>query len=251
MAPASGFNRRPCHGKGKGLTGSFLSVMSKISGSRNKRPDKAHDVLAPTQRKKVKTSNWEQTGPTEGGLVDLELIPSYGGHVTGSWFIEVPIATWNLGQASRVDAKELAGYWSLLEGCETVRVRLCIPAHPIRPIEAHRPVNNRMYVVRNLFVEALWLEAPSHLLTEAWISVLAIPPSACTNDYMQWFLPRSHPRIQNPLNIPHGFYVPVDPSMPPQALLYLVARETRREDTRKEEKFDRIDDLLMRHYRAS
>ncbi|KAI5666309.1 hypothetical protein M9H77_16162 [Catharanthus roseus] len=58
-------------------------------------------------------------------------------------------------------------------------------------------------------------------------SVLAIPPSTCTDDYMQWFLLHSHPRIQNPLNIPRGFHVPIDPLMPPQALLDLVAHETR------------------------
>ncbi|KAI5657020.1 hypothetical protein M9H77_25813 [Catharanthus roseus] len=44
------------------------------------------------ERKKVKASDWEQTGPTEGGPVDLKLIPSYSDHVAGSWFIEVPIA---------------------------------------------------------------------------------------------------------------------------------------------------------------
>ncbi|KAI5654569.1 hypothetical protein M9H77_31756 [Catharanthus roseus] len=55
VAPASGFDRRPRHGKGKGLTGSFMSVMSKITGSHNKRLEVARDVLAPTQkRKKVK-----------------------------------------------------------------------------------------------------------------------------------------------------------------------------------------------------
>ncbi|KAI5658221.1 hypothetical protein M9H77_27014 [Catharanthus roseus] len=31
-------------------------------------------------------------GPAEGGPVDPELIPSYGGYVAGPWFIEVPIA---------------------------------------------------------------------------------------------------------------------------------------------------------------
>ncbi|KAI5658487.1 hypothetical protein M9H77_27280 [Catharanthus roseus] len=45
-------------------------VMSKISGSRNKRPDKAHDVLTPTQKKTMK-----------GGPFDPELIPLYGGHL--------------------------------------------------------------------------------------------------------------------------------------------------------------------------
>ncbi|KAI5672480.1 hypothetical protein M9H77_12844 [Catharanthus roseus] len=57
--------------------------MCKISGSRNKRPDKTHETPAPTQRKKVKSSKWEQTGPSEGGLVDPELIPLYDGHVAG------------------------------------------------------------------------------------------------------------------------------------------------------------------------
>ncbi|KAI5671682.1 hypothetical protein M9H77_12046 [Catharanthus roseus] len=70
VAPASGSDGQPRHEKGKGLTGSFMLFMSKISKSRNKRPDKARDVPAPTQRKRVK-----------GGPVDPELIPSYGGHV--------------------------------------------------------------------------------------------------------------------------------------------------------------------------
>ncbi|KAI5652332.1 hypothetical protein M9H77_29519 [Catharanthus roseus] len=60
-----------------------MLVMSKISRSCNKRPDKARDVPAPTQRKRVKASDWEQTGPAEGGPVDPELIPSYSGHVAG------------------------------------------------------------------------------------------------------------------------------------------------------------------------
>ncbi|KAI5673055.1 hypothetical protein M9H77_13419 [Catharanthus roseus] len=61
--------------------------------SRNKRPEVAHEVPTPTQkRKKVKASDWEQTETEEGGPVDPELIPSYRGHVAGSWFIKVPIA---------------------------------------------------------------------------------------------------------------------------------------------------------------
>ncbi|KAI5654790.1 hypothetical protein M9H77_31977 [Catharanthus roseus] len=55
-----------------------------LEGSRNKRPEVAHEVLAPTQkRKKVKPSGWEQTEPAEGGPIDPELILSYGGHVAG------------------------------------------------------------------------------------------------------------------------------------------------------------------------
>ncbi|KAI5653546.1 hypothetical protein M9H77_30733 [Catharanthus roseus] len=84
MAPASGSDGRPHHGKGKSLNGCFRSVMSKFAGSRNKRPDVARDVLAPTQkRKKMKPSDWEQTEAAKGGPVDPELILSYGGHVAG------------------------------------------------------------------------------------------------------------------------------------------------------------------------
>ncbi|KAI5649315.1 hypothetical protein M9H77_35320 [Catharanthus roseus] len=77
VAPASSFGGRPRLGKDKGLTDSFMLVMSKISGSCNKRPNKAPNVLTLTQRKKAKSSYWEQRGPAEGGPVDLVLIPSY------------------------------------------------------------------------------------------------------------------------------------------------------------------------------
>ncbi|KAI5649073.1 hypothetical protein M9H77_35078 [Catharanthus roseus] len=48
VAPTSGSDGWPHNDKGKGLTGSFMLIMSKILGSRNKRPDKARDVPAPT-----------------------------------------------------------------------------------------------------------------------------------------------------------------------------------------------------------
>ncbi|KAI5677449.1 hypothetical protein M9H77_08399 [Catharanthus roseus] len=84
VAPASGSDGRLLHGKRKGLTGSFMSIMNKISGSRNKRPDVAREVLTPTQKKKkVKASDWEQIGPADRGPIDPELIPSYGGYVAG------------------------------------------------------------------------------------------------------------------------------------------------------------------------
>ncbi|KAI5665025.1 hypothetical protein M9H77_24348 [Catharanthus roseus] len=84
VAYASGPDRRPRHGKGKMLTCSFMSVMSKIAGSHNKRPKVAREVPALTQkRKKVKPSDWEQTKPAEGSPVDPKLIPSYSGHVAG------------------------------------------------------------------------------------------------------------------------------------------------------------------------
>ncbi|KAI5672551.1 hypothetical protein M9H77_12915 [Catharanthus roseus] len=61
----------------------------------------------------------------------------------------------------------------------------------------------------------------------------------------------SHPRIQNPMNIPCGFHVPVDPPMPVSAFMDLIAREVHRDDVEKEEKYDKIADLVKQHYRST
>ncbi|KAI5676088.1 hypothetical protein M9H77_07038 [Catharanthus roseus] len=90
-------------------------------------------------------------------------------------------------------------------------------------------------------------KAPSHLLTESWTSITAIPPSSCTEDYMDWFLSSSHPRIQNPSNILRGFHLPVDPLITAKALLDLVTSEASREDIGKEKRLDRVLDLLRRY----
>ncbi|KAI5653967.1 hypothetical protein M9H77_31154 [Catharanthus roseus] len=68
-----------------GISSSELSIGrdSGVTASRNKRPDKGRNVLVPTQRKKVKSSEWEQTRTAKGGPIDPELITSYGGHVAG------------------------------------------------------------------------------------------------------------------------------------------------------------------------
>ncbi|KAI5648922.1 hypothetical protein M9H77_34927 [Catharanthus roseus] len=95
VALASGSDERPRHGKGKGLTGNLI-------------PDVARDVPAPMQKRmKVKPSDWEQTEAVEGGPVDPELIPSYGGHVAGSWFIEVSISLYG---AHRLGAYRFEGW---------------------------------------------------------------------------------------------------------------------------------------------
>ncbi|KAI5658331.1 hypothetical protein M9H77_27124 [Catharanthus roseus] len=100
----------------------------------------------------------------------------------------------------------------------------------------------------NTFVETLWLEAPSHLLTESWTSVPTILASFCADDYMDWYLPRTQPRIQNPENIPSGYNFPVAPAMPPKALLDLIARECHRQDIDGDEFRRTVRDLLRKHY---
>ncbi|KAI5652715.1 hypothetical protein M9H77_29902 [Catharanthus roseus] len=125
--------------------------------------------------------------------------------------------------------------------------RQCIPVHPIQLGEARRPPNNRMYILRNTFIEVLWLEAPSHLLTETWTRVPAIPASSCTDDYMDWYLSCTHPRIQNSENIPSGYNVPIAPAMPPKALLDLIAHESYRQDIDGDKFRRRVRELLRQH----
>ncbi|KAI5656552.1 hypothetical protein M9H77_25345 [Catharanthus roseus] len=333
VAPASGSDGRPRQGKGKGLTGSLMSVMSKFAGSRNKRPDVVRDVPVPTQkRKKVKSSDWEQTKAAEGGPVNLELIPSYGGHVAGRiWRGQdrgllkcrsryMVLTSWELTDSQ---AGLLAsGLWPLLrdawiylyftmfsppfrhspEGCKPymqisyksesklldIRLRLdmmtadevqwmlyrtqdvrdcwvstwhgfiayfdCLepymPDWVLRHLGRNADRLTRMYDLQNTFVETLWFEAPSHLLIETWTSVPAIPASLCTDYYLDWYLPRTHPRIQNPENIPSGYNVPVAPAMPPHTLLHMIARECHRQDISSDEFRHRVRDLLMVHYNA-
>ncbi|KAI5663639.1 hypothetical protein M9H77_22962 [Catharanthus roseus] len=126
----------------------------------------------------------------------------------------------------------------------------CIPAHPIHPQEHRRPANNRVYMVKNVFIEALWLEAPSHLLTSTWTSIPAIPPSRCTDDYMPWFLPRTHPRIQNPCKLPRGIQMPTIAPITPQVLLDMVARELDRNDINDATKVSRSSDMIKRYHQT-
>ncbi|KAI5676972.1 hypothetical protein M9H77_07922 [Catharanthus roseus] len=100
-APTSGSNGRPHHRKGKWLT-----------GSHNKRPDKARDVSAPTKEE-------------SGGPVDLELIPSYDGHVAGPiWHGQdrgllkcrscyMALTTWSLTHAEVVSLATVIGLMHL------------------------------------------------------------------------------------------------------------------------------------------
>ncbi|KAI5674031.1 hypothetical protein M9H77_14395 [Catharanthus roseus] len=125
-----------------------------------------------------------------------------------------------------------------------------IPAHPIRPQEHRRPANNRVYMVKNVFIEALWLEAPSHLLTCIWISIPAIPPSWYTDDYMPWFLPRTHPRIQNLDKLPRGMQLPTIAHITPQVLLDMVARKLDRDDIDDATKVSRASDMIKKYHQT-
>ncbi|KAI5661966.1 hypothetical protein M9H77_21289 [Catharanthus roseus] len=125
-----------------------------------------------------------------------------------------------------------------------------IPAHPIHPQEHRRPGNNKVYMVKNVFIEVFWLEAPSHLLTSTWTSIPAIPPSRCTDDYMPWFLPRPHPRIHNPDRLPRGMQFPTTAPITPHVLLDMVARELDRDDIDDATKVGRASDMIKRYHQT-
>ncbi|KAI5649958.1 hypothetical protein M9H77_35963 [Catharanthus roseus] len=116
--------------------------------------------------------------------------------------------------------------------------------------EHRRPANNRVCMVKNVFIEALWLEAPSHLLTSTWTSIPTIPPSRCTDDYMPWFLPCTHPRIQNPFRLPRSMQMPTIAPITPQVLLDMVARELDCDDIDDATKVSRASDMIKRYHQT-
>ncbi|KAI5680540.1 hypothetical protein M9H77_01767 [Catharanthus roseus] len=253
VVEASSSGHRPAPGKGKGFTGCLMSVM------------------------------------TDGGPQDPVIVPSYSGHVTGCiWRGQdrgILKSRSRYMSLTGINAQDLAGvansprsglsmeqrapcYVLYLLGSSlfTNKSGNNIPAglrtdpmrflmyeflpHPIRPQEHRKPANNRVYMVNNVFIEALWLEAPSHLLTSTWTSIPAIPPSRCTDDYMPWFLPRTHPRIQNPYRLPRGVQMPTIALITPQVLLDMVAHELDRGDIDDATKVSRASDMIKRYHQT-
>ncbi|KAI5663261.1 hypothetical protein M9H77_22584 [Catharanthus roseus] len=96
---------------------------------------------------------------------------------------------------------------------------------------------------------ALCLEAPSHLLTSTWISIPAQPPSRCTGDYILWFLPRTHPRIQNPDRLPRCAIADAAP-ITPHVLLDMISRELDREDIDDATKVGRASDMIKKYHQT-
>ncbi|KAI5667881.1 hypothetical protein M9H77_17734 [Catharanthus roseus] len=211
------------------------------------------------------------------GWNSVKNVTSVGGFAWGA--TTLTYLYWSLGHASRVDAKESYGCGSLLErfailGHKTknklidLRIRLdtmtvdevrvvrqfgwvqCISAHPIRPQEHRRLANNMVYMVRNMFTEVFWLEAPSYLLTSIWTSISAIPPSRCTNDYMPWFLPRTHPRIQMSSAIARREepWCNERSLITPHVLLDMISRDLDRDNIDDATKVGRASDMTKKYH---
>ncbi|KAI5668370.1 hypothetical protein M9H77_18223 [Catharanthus roseus] len=122
---------------------------------------------------------------------------------------------------------------------------------PYMPDKEHRrPPINRVYMVNNTFIEAFWLETPSHLLTSTWTNIPTIPPSRCTDDYMPWFFPRTHSRIRNPDRLPHGVQLPTTAPITPHVLLDTIARELDRDDIDDATKVGKASDMIKRYHQT-
>ncbi|KAI5667129.1 hypothetical protein M9H77_16982 [Catharanthus roseus] len=214
----------------------------------------------------------------------------------------------SLGQASRVDAKELSGCWLLLEAwiylyflmfAPPVRpgVRLCKPhiqkfamlghkienklidlhirldtmlatrlggirtdpmrllmygflPHPIYPQEHRGPANNRVYMVKDVFIEAFWLEASSHLLTSTWTNIPTIPPSRCTNDYMSWFSPVLIQGFRIRTGSPARMQLPTTTPITAHVLLDMAACELDREDIDDTTKVGKASNMIKRYHQT-
>ncbi|KAI5668868.1 hypothetical protein M9H77_18721 [Catharanthus roseus] len=220
-----------------------MSVMSKIAGSRQKRPEKSRPPTNPTQRKKSKNEGWEQTGPADGGPQDPVIVPSYSGHVASCiWRGQdrgilksrsryVSLTGWTPSDPAVV---WIYMYFPMFAPLVRAGARLCKPYIQRFAMFGHETekklIDLRIRLDTMTADEALWLEAPSHLLTSTWTSIPAIPPTRCTDDYMPWFLPRTHPRIQNPDRLPRGVQLPTIAHITPDVLLDMVARELDRDD---------------------
>ncbi|KAI5672261.1 hypothetical protein M9H77_12625 [Catharanthus roseus] len=105
-------------------------------------------------------------------------------------------------------------------------------------------------MVKDVFIEALWLEALSHLLTSIWTSIPTLLPSRCTDDFMPWFLPRTHPRIQNPDRLSSGVQFPTAAPITPHVLLDMISRELDRDDIHDPTKVGRASDMIKKYHQT-
>ncbi|KAI5657191.1 hypothetical protein M9H77_25984 [Catharanthus roseus] len=255
-----------------------MSVMSKITRSRQKRPEKSRPRTNPTQRKKSKNDDWEQTGPADSRPQDPVLVLSYSGHVAGSMWCGqdrgilksksryVSLTSWtpsdpavsdlDISNSSiGINGQDLAGV------AESPRSRLsteqraaCYVLYLLGSSLFNDKSGNNTSRVDAKELSGFWslleLEAASHLLTSTWTSIPAISSSRCTDDYMPWFLPRTHPRIQNLDRLPRDVQLPTIAPITLHVLLDMVARELDRNDTDDASKVSKASDMIKRYHQT-
>ncbi|KAI5667953.1 hypothetical protein M9H77_17806 [Catharanthus roseus] len=129
-----------------------------------------------------------------------------------------------LGETLRVDTKELSGCWSLLEAW----IYLYFPMFSLA-------VRSGAKLCKPYIQSFAML---GHKLEHKLIDL---------QNYMPWFLPRTHPRIQNPQRLPHSVQLPTATPITPQVLVDMISREVDRDDVDDATKIGRISDMIKKY----
>ncbi|KAI5678298.1 hypothetical protein M9H77_09248 [Catharanthus roseus] len=84
-------------------------------------------------------------------------------------------------------------------------------------------------------------------LSGCCLSVLTLPPSWCTDDYMSWFLPHTHPSIQNPERLPRGVQLSTATPSTSKVLVDMISREVDRGDIDDSTMIGRISNMIKKY----
>lgn len=102
-----------------------------------------------------------------------------------------------------------------------------IPNPPIRPSRCSLPINPASYVIHYESYKSNWCDYTSHILSKERMGAMALEPWQTSQDYMQWFLPRTHQRVQNRLYMTISS-LPIASEMTAEARLQLIRGHARR-----------------------
>ncbi|KAI5647814.1 hypothetical protein M9H77_33819 [Catharanthus roseus] len=198
----------------------------KIAESRNKRREVARDVPAPTQKRKkdrvLLKCRSRYMALTGWDLTDSQARPLASGS----------------GVDIFVFSMFAPPFRHSFEGCKPyIQMFLTIGCK-----NENKLLDIRLRLDMMTADEVRWIPYRTQNIRDCWVStrhgftacfdcsctsVPTILASSCTDDYMDWYLPRTHPRIQNPGNILSGYNVPVAPAIVIDMILMVMSLDIR------------------------
>ncbi|KAI5667210.1 hypothetical protein M9H77_17063 [Catharanthus roseus] len=134
---------------------------------------------------------------------------------------------------------------------------LCLPVHSSS--SSLLGPSRWTHLIAVLTMEPLIVAIPHLMLEQAsrvdakelsGCCIPALPPSRCTDHYIPWFLPRTHPRIQNPDRFPRGVQLPTTAPMTLYVLLDMISRELDRDDIDDATKVGRASDMIKKYHQT-
>ncbi|KAL2895446.1 Protein MAIN-LIKE 2 [Bienertia sinuspersici] len=141
---------------------------------------------------------WDAQTPTPKLLVSLQ---AYRWRLDDMQVIWMPYGVDVLGKYPISLYRGCIRYGSIIEPYMLDRTR---PMTPIKPNKEHKPENSYS-VEYGEGMMSFWDDPSSHCLSVARLGELVVNPWDSSSDYMQWFLQRSHPKVQNPDNALEGY----------------------------------------------